>query len=315
MKMTNLLSLQVAAVVAAMSLCLAASAAAARVEPDATKFPFIIQPELGATEFASGDSITITSLRGDRKRLEPGGNYRLEGSYTLVSAENADLAWFATSRAPSGSTPVTDDQHVKIQRGTGTFVLQRSRADDSWFHISFYTGGHSHGGLYFGEQGVEATVLRTKGWSDFTTESQAAPAAKIDSAGANAAILAYLGNPIAPPSTLDPKYTPANLKAAFKVLEEKAGWQVQKLAVDESEFPFLVYGVLSGRHELDPKLIRQVRGYDYGGSVRGSTDEGETYFSLNMIPSDQYPSGQAAACNRRLMVRLQMLADSVKGSK
>ena len=55
-----------------------------------------------------------------------------------------------------------------------------------------------------------------------------------------------------------------------------------------------------------------MKDYNYGGSVVGGSDKGETYFSLNMIPSGQYPSGQAAACNRRLMVRLQMLADSVR---
>jgi hypothetical protein len=55
-----------------------------------------------------------------------------------------------------------------------------------------------------------------------------------------------------------------------------------------------------------------MKDYDYGGSVVGSTDKEGTYFSLNMIPSGQYPSGQAAACHRRLMVRLQMLAASVR---
>ena len=60
------------------------------------------------------------------------------------------------------------------------------------------------------------------------------------------------------------------------------------------------------------EAIREMKGYDYGGSVRGSTASGSTYFSLNMIPRDQYPRGQAVACQRRLMVRLQMLADAVR---
>ena len=55
-----------------------------------------------------------------------------------------------------------------------------------------------------------------------------------------------------------------------------------------------------------------MQGYDYGGSVRGSTETGSTYFSLNIIPASQLPTRQMAACHRRLMVRLQMLADAVK---
>jgi hypothetical protein len=55
-----------------------------------------------------------------------------------------------------------------------------------------------------------------------------------------------------------------------------------------------------------------MKGYTYAGSVVGHTDTGATYFSLNMIPPDQYPSGQDLACHRRLMVRLQMLADDAR---
>jgi hypothetical protein len=42
------------------------------------------------------------------------------------------------------------------------------------------------------------------------------------------------------------------------------------------------------------------------GSVVGLTDQGSTYFALNMVLHDQYPSDR---CNRRLMIRLQMLAE------
>ncbi len=315
----------VLAVTAAFCLQTTPALPDARAESAETQFPYVIEPESGATEFATGDGIVITSFRGDRPHLEPGGRYRLEGSYTLTSAGSADLAWFATSRGPSGSTPVADREHVTISRGSGKFHLEKTLLDDGWLHVSFYVNGHSHGGIYFGEKGFDKTVLRQKGWSDFSSasppEKPGLRSADVENARllpsdpANAAIIAYLGQPVVAPANLDPKYVPANLVAAFTAMSKKAGWRIQKLAVDDSEFPFLVYGVLAGRHELVEKDIRAMKGYDYGGSVRGSTEEGATYFSLNMIPRDQYPSGQAAACNRRLMVRLQMLADAVRQAR
>jgi hypothetical protein len=199
--------------------------------------------------------------------------------------------------------------------------------DDGWLHVSFYVNKHSSGGIYFGEKGFENTVYRKKGWSDFSRTSRQAGPSPVEAASipptvqigsgiasgqANAAIMAYLGEPVPAPANLDAKYFPTNLAAAFIAMGIKSGWQIQKLAVDESEFPFLVYGLIDGRHELVVKDIREMEGYDYGGSVRGSTDKGTTYFALNMIPHSQYPAGEAAACNRRLMVRLQMLADSVR---
>jgi len=98
---------------------------------------------------------------------------------------------------------------------------------------------------------------------------------------------------------------------------KREGLPVQKLAVDDSEFPFLVYGVVSGEHEFQALAngLRSMEDYGYGGSVVGTTDEHSTYFSLNMIPLSRFPSDQIAACHRRLMIRLQMLADKAQKSK
>jgi hypothetical protein len=310
---------------AVLSVVLTVIATAAGNPADEAEFPYFIQADLGATEFAPGDNIVITSFRGDRQHIEVGGHYLLEGSYTLGSAESADLAWFSTSRGPSGSTPVADAQHVNITAGSGDFRLKKTMTDDGWLHISFYVDKHSHGGVYFGEKGFENTVFRQKGWSDFSrnlreglspVEAASKPPAVqigggIASGQANAAIMAYLGDPVPAPANLDSKYWPTNLAAAFIAMGNKSGWHIQKLVVDESEFPFLVYGLIDGRHALVEKDIREMEGYDYSGSVRDSTDK-RTYFSLNMIPHSQYPAGQAAACNRRLMVRLQMLAETVR---
>ena len=308
------------------ALCLQAAIAAAQAgeRPAETALTNVIQPELGAAEFAPGDRIVITSVRGNREHLERGGRYVLEGSYTLASADSADLAWYATSRGPGGSAPVNDKEHVQITRGSGNFHLEKTLLNDGWLHASFYVNGHLHGGIYFGEKGIENTVLREKGWSDFSNDP---PANKPDekpaaaktggtalSDPANRAIMAWLGDAVPPPADLDARYSPTNLLAAFTALSKKQGFRIERLVLDDSEFPFLVYGVLAGKHQFGEieAGLRQTKDYDYGGSVVGTTDKGGTDFSLNMIPHDQYPAGQAAACNRRLMVRLQMLADSVR---
>ena len=326
MKMLHLNTIRTLAMALTPVLCLQAAIASAPTgEPPAeTELTHVIQPELGASEFDPGDRIIITSIRGNREHLEAGGRYVLEGSYTLASADSADLAWFASSRGPSGSGPVNDKEHVKISKGSANFHLEKTVLNDGWLHVSFYVNGHTHGGVYFGEKGIENTILRKKSWSDFSSSS---PDKKADeksaaagngestlSGPANRAIMAYLGEAVSPPASLDVKYSPTNLRAAFTALSKKQGLQIERLSLDDSEFPFLVYGVLAGKHdfrELEASL-HQMKDYDYGGSVVGSTDKGGTYFSLNMIPYSQYPSGQAAACNRRLMVRLQMLADSVR---
>lgn len=311
----------------ASALCFQSSLRLACADEAVAKneFPYVIQTELGASEFAPGDEIHITSVRGDRKHLETGGQYLLEGRYTLASAESADLAWFSTSRGPSGPTPVTKGEHIRITKGSGNFQLKKTLLNEGWLHVSFYVDGHSHGGIYFGEKGVESTVLRKKSWSDFSNDQPAENATRkavaaeegaSASAGANAAIMAYLGNPVPAPANLDAKYSPTNLTAAFTALSKRSSWRVKKLGVDDSEFPFLVYGMLAGKHDFREieKGLREMSDYTYGGSVVGTTGDGSTYFSLNMIPYEHYPRDQRRACDRRLMVRLQMLANSVRNS-
>ena len=304
------------------ALCFLAPAPSVNAEAEAaeTTYPYVIEVEPGAIEFAPGDRIVITAMRGDRQHLELGGRYLLEGSYTLDSAASADLAWFVTSRVPSGGTPIADEEHMNISRGSGTFRLKKTVHHDGWLHISFYVDGKSHGGIYFGEKGVENTILRKKDWSDFraagvrTGREAAGNGASTIPDDANRAIMAYLGSPVPPPANLDPKYNPTALIGTFTAIGKQAGWSIEKLAVDDSEFPFLVYGLLAGKRDYKEieNGLRGTKAYEYAGSVVGTTDKEATYFSLNMIPYGQYPPGQFAACNRRLMVRLQMLADRVR---
>jgi hypothetical protein len=85
---------------------------------------------------------------------------------------------------------------------------------------------------------------------------------------------------------------------------------VQQLFVDDSEYPFLVYGTIAGRHDLKAiqDALGKAPGYRYSGSTSGRTSgEGglvTTYFSLNMIPGDRHTQ---EAVDRRVMLRLQVL--------
>jgi hypothetical protein len=70
-------------------------------------FPSAVSYELGDSEFASGDSITITELRGTAADIQPGGTYCVTGTYTLNSGAAADLSFYATTtnRTPTPIDP------------------------------------------------------------------------------------------------------------------------------------------------------------------------------------------------------------------
>ncbi|HZM01634.1 MAG TPA: hypothetical protein VFC44_01305 [Candidatus Saccharimonadales bacterium] len=283
------------------------------------QFPHIIEYELGASRFSPGDQITITAVHGDRKHIEPGGGYLVEGTYALASGDGADLAFFCTSRGPSGPTPVQDGQRIKITKGAGKFHLYATNLADGWLHISFYPNNSynssSHGGVYFGEKDRENTVMRNHEMfheiTDKLTGNQRDTGAPMSSK-ANRALLAYLGNPVPAPDGMDSRYNKESLLKAFTGICQRGNLIITKLAVDDSEFPFLVYGTLDGAHTLPKKLFEGQEGYAYGGCVRGSDGEDASYFAVNIVPPSQYPPDQEKACNRRLMLRLQMLADKAQ---
>lgn len=312
------ISLSLAAVLAAACVLHAPSQLARGAEGDLEQqFPQIIEYELGASGFFAGDQITINSVRGNRKHIEPGGSYLVEGTYTLAAANSADLALYCTTHGPNGPTPVQDNQRIKINRGAGSFHLYETNLAEGWLHVSFYPDNSKlHGGVYFGEKGRENTLMRNQEWfREFAIKS---PDKQHDievgvANEANRALLAYLGNPILPPADMDSSYNKENLLKAFTTLCQKADLVITKLAVDNSEFPFLVYGTLAGSHTLPERpVFEEQKGYTYGGSVRGSFGGGSTYFAVNMVPGSQYPADKEKACHRRLMLRLQMLADKAQ---
>lgn len=113
-----------------------------------------------------------------------------------------------------------------------------------------------------------------------------------------------LGPPVALPPGVDPKYAAEALKTAFAAAVEKAGLDIVELAVDESEFPFLLYGAIGSRGGvLDLKAIMaRMPGYRYVGSVT-SRNLGYVAFALDVTPGEQYPAGQAQAIQATIRER------------
>lgn len=135
---------------------------------------------------------------------------------------------------------------------------------------------------------------------------------------ANSALFTFLGAPVPPPANLDSRYSPESLAAVFTELSKANGLEVQKLSVDDSEYPYLVYGTIVGGHELKgiQEALGTTPGYRYIASVtmRGSYDGGpaSTFFAMNIIPDSR---GTGGGADRRMMLRLQMLRDKAMKSK
>ena len=114
--------------------------------------------------------------------------------------------------------------------------------------------------------------------------------------------------PVRPPADVDPKYTAAGLRAAFTAMCKRLDYQIVKLEIDQSEFPFLVSAVIQGRCEYRAlRDLSSMDGYAYSGSATRSRDS-VTVVALNMVPNDAYPHAQAISIRQRLGSRLQKLA-------
>ena len=115
--------------------------------------PHAVQFELGDAQFAHGDNITLKQVRGTSEDIVIRGTYCVEGTYTLESRNEADLAFFTTTIAHTGPSPVDPSQHVRIKKGTGSFRLVKTLKEDGYLHLSFYpvASGSDFGGVYFGQ--------------------------------------------------------------------------------------------------------------------------------------------------------------------
>ena len=198
-------------------------------------------------------------------------------------------------------------QHVKIKQGSGSFHLVQTLSQDGYLHVSFYPleSGSGFGGIYFGQRD---RVLHA--WSH--------SGSAVSLAGPNRALLEYLGNPVTPPVNLDVRYTREGLINAIQTAARNAGITVKKIAVDDSEFPFIT-GVFCAGSDF-AKLKQQIRkldGYEYSGSIGNDANSNgsDTCNVFSLVPYKAYPEGTFQQIYHRLWLREQVFSDQVKEQK
>ena len=271
-------------------------------------FPRDVPFQLGEAEFAPGDSITIQAVRGHVPVLKIGKTYCVTGTYTLSSQPEADLALFLTT-TNHVSTPVDPGQTVHVQKGSGNFTLIQKIDQPGYPHVSFYPpapGGSSFGGVYFGQG---RWVLNRKGITqhDSSHGAKNSPAQSGSLPAQNRRLLEYLGSPVAPPDQLDPAYTKAGLTSAMRLAARKAGISLQRLEIEDSEFPFLV-GIVCAEEDY-PKMLEQIKempAYEEQGGVSSKTCR-----AINVIPWRAFPSEASQRIGRRMTVREGMFFDQL----
>jgi len=278
------------------------AATCALAEPPA-EFPYSVPFELGEAEFAPGDSITITQVRGTSVTITTNETYCVDGTYTLASQDQADLCLFVTT-TQTNSTPIQAQQKVRITNGTGTFHLVETMTGEGYPHVTFYAvrQGNGFGGVYFGQA---PWVLSKKSWSYLDKPVELAGAR--DLSDANQTLIEYLGEPVAPPSGLEAKYTTEGLSNAVLLAAGNAGLSLTHLVIDDSEFPGVIAIVIPGG-DIDKinNQIRSMEGYEYTGSISSQTCK-----VFNIVPYKAYPSDVAQRIGRRIGLRRQVLFDRV----
>ena len=125
------------------------------------------------------------------------------------------------------------------------------------------------------------------------------------------AIVLLLGGCVSEPARMPPnvygRYSPEGLLAAFETVRSKLGVQLEGIDVDQSSFPFVVYGVFKGtvRYQDIREAVNSLSAYHYEGSVTASSPQG-TVFALNMIPRREYPPLEDMQMRLRWLVDKQL---------
>jgi hypothetical protein len=291
--------------------CLAAASLAVSclsAQSLAGELPHAVKFELGKSEFAPGDSITIQQVRGTSEVIKVGETYSVDGTYELASHDGADLAFYATTIGAGGPTPVDPQQQIKVKKGSGSFHLVKTMDEDGYLHVSYYPleSGSGFGGVYFG-QGDR--VLR--GWS----QSGSVPAS---ASNPNRGLLEYLGQPVAPSASLDARYTKEGLTNAIQTAARNAGITVKNLAIEDGEFPFLVGVTCAGSDFVKLKeQLRKLDGYDYSGSIGNdvSRNGSDTCNVFSLVPYSAYPAGTDQPIYHRLGLMQQVFYDRIVGRR
>jgi hypothetical protein len=118
--------------------------------PSGTTFSHQVAFEVGATDFAPGDSITVTEVTGTKPAFEAGGVYQVRGEYVLASADRAEIAFTVTTTEPGVCTLGDGKQVMTVGRGSGKFEVAAAIASAGFPHVYFTKPG-GHRGAYFGK--------------------------------------------------------------------------------------------------------------------------------------------------------------------
>lgn len=280
------------------------------------KLPDAVPFKLGSSAFAPGDNITIKEVRGTSNKITIGGTYSVAGTYTLSSREAADVSFFDTSVAYSGPTPINPQQTVRIQKGSGTFYLVKTMPDDGYPHVSFYAG-RDFGGVYFGQGNrvYHGTISLNTGNDSMVGNSPTEPFLL---SGPNKALLDYLGNPVLVPADIDERYTATSLTGAVLMSAQNARITVKSIAVDDSEFPFLVGVICSGSDFAKLKnALRTLPGYEYGGGIGDDShvDGSDTCNVFNLVPAHVFPQIDQDHIYHRMMLREAVFYDQINSQR
>jgi len=272
----------------------------------------VVQFELGRAQFEPGDSITIQEVRGNTDLIQTDGTYCVTGTYTLASQDEANLCFFSTTTNRTSSPSRVDPaQMVRVRKGTSAFSLAKRMKDDGYLHVTFYslkTKG-DFGGVYFGQgQGV----LHDKHFSNRqpATHSASSDAEPVSLTGPNQALINYLGNPVAPPSDMDPAYTKEGLQQGMKTAAQNAGIALVRVEIDDSEFPFLI-GVIFANPADKPKLKEQIQKMPPYAISGGVGDE--ITYAMNIVR--HFPPKDSRRIGRRMILREAILYEKLVDAK
>jgi uncharacterized protein len=287
------------------------------------KLPYEVSFKLGSSVFAPGDNITIKEVRGTSKKIVVGGTYSVSGTYTLSSRDEARLSFFDTSISYSGPTPIDPKQTVRIQKGSGSFYLVKTMGDDGYLHVSFYSG-EDFGGVYFGQgdrvyQGhMHLNSPHDRIGDGSLGAHDSAAEGPVSFSGPNKALFEYLGNPVMPPANMDERYTATALTGVILLAAQNAGITVKSVAVDDSEFPFIVGVICEGSGFVKLKdMLKTMPGYEYGGGVGNdvNSDGSDSCNVFNIVPYRAFPQGAADQIYHRLILREAAFHDQINNHR
>jgi RNA polymerase sigma factor (sigma-70 family) len=116
-------------------------------------YPYVIPWKKGRAEFAAGNEVAITEIRGTKPNFELGSRYLVRGKYRLGNAQRAKLAFYITATGVDGfSSGEEVGQSCELKNGEGEFTLSRYFDCVGDPHISLYDEkGSSIGGIYFSD--------------------------------------------------------------------------------------------------------------------------------------------------------------------